>query len=60
MCNIPKSSLENEAHYPAIATLKKLSTGYLGGCPRIDILVKIEVFQKNTCSHIVDITSKFF
>ena len=27
----------------------------LGACPRIDILVKIKVFQKNTHSHIADI-----
>ncbi len=32
----------------------------LGGCPRIDILIKIEAFTKNQRSHISDIASIIF
>ncbi len=32
----------------------------LGGCPRIDILFKVEAFSKNKHSHMFDIASIVF
>ncbi len=37
-----------------------LNSLLLGACPRISILFKIEVFQKNKHSHIRDIASIIF